>query len=71
MTALAEAPAGTSASAADPRRWLALVVLAAAQFMVVLDASIVNVALPSIKTALGFSEGSLPWVVNAYTLAST
>src|SRR5947209_20338850 len=36
--------------------------------MVVLDASIVNVALPSIKTALGFSEADLPWVVNAYTL---
>ena len=43
--------------------------LAVAQFMVVLDASIVNVALPSIKTALGFSESSLPWVVSAYTLA--
>src|SRR5829696_3760712 len=53
----------------DPRRWAALVVLAAAQFMVVLDASIVNVALPSIKTDLGFSESGLPWVVNAYTLA--
>jgi EmrB/QacA subfamily drug resistance transporter len=53
----------------DPRRWLALVVLAAAQFMVVLDASIVNVALPSIKDALHFSESSLQWVVNAYTLA--
>ncbi|HXE44296.1 MAG TPA: MFS transporter [Conexibacter sp.] len=53
----------------DPRRWAALAVLAVAQFMVVLDASIVNVALPSIQTALGFSESSLPWVVNAYTLA--
>jgi MFS family permease len=56
--------------ALDPKRWAALVVLAAAQFMVVLDASIVNVALPSIKTDLGFSESSLQWVVNAYTLAS-
>src|ERR1700729_3567543 len=55
-------------SAADPRRWRALILLCAAQFMVVLDASIVNVALPSIKTALRFSESSLPWVVNAYTL---
>jgi EmrB/QacA subfamily drug resistance transporter len=54
--------------AADPRRWRALVLLCAAQFMVVLDASIVNVALPSIKTALHFSEANLPWVVNAYTL---
>ncbi len=53
----------------DPKRWLALAVLGAAQFMVVLDASIVNVALPSIKTALHFSENSLQWVVNAYTLA--
>jgi EmrB/QacA subfamily drug resistance transporter len=53
---------------ADPRRWRALVLLCAAQFMVVLDASIVNVALPSIKTALHFSEANLPWVVNAYTL---
>jgi EmrB/QacA subfamily drug resistance transporter len=53
---------------ADPRRWRALILLCAAQFMVVLDASIVNVALPSIKSALHFSESSLPWVVNAYTL---
>jgi len=53
----------------DPRRWAALAVLAVAQFMVVLDASIVNVALPSIQRALGFSESGLPWVVNAYTLA--
>src|SRR3712207_2405067 len=52
----------------DPRRWIALVLLCAAQFMVVLDASIVNVALPSIQTDLGFSEQNLQWVVNAYTL---
>ena len=50
------------------RRWLALVLLAAAQFVVVLDASIVNVALPSIGTALDFSQDDLSWVVNAYTL---
>src|SRR6202012_3693425 len=61
------ATAGAEPSA-DPRRWRALILLCAAQFMVVLDASIVNVALPSIKTALHFSEASLPWVVNAYTL---
>jgi EmrB/QacA subfamily drug resistance transporter len=53
---------------ADPRRWRALILLCAAQFMVVLDASIVNVALPSIKTALHFSQANLPWIVNAYTL---
>jgi EmrB/QacA subfamily drug resistance transporter len=50
------------------RRWLALVLLAAAQFVVVLDASIVNVALPSIGRALSFSQDNLSWVVNAYTL---
>jgi len=55
----------------DPKRWAALAVLAVAQFMVVLDASIVNVALPSIQRALGFSESGLQWVVNAYTLASS
>jgi EmrB/QacA subfamily drug resistance transporter len=57
----------------DPRnaldkRWIALALLCVAQFVVVLDASIVNVALPTIKEALDFSEGSLPWVVNAYVL---
>src|SRR5213080_724694 len=50
------------------RRWLALVLLSAAQFVVVLDASIVNVALPSIQRALDFSASNLQWVVNAYTL---
>jgi EmrB/QacA subfamily drug resistance transporter len=50
------------------RRGLALVLLALAQFVVVLDASIVNVALPSIGTDLHFSEANLQWVVNAYVL---
>ena len=50
------------------RRWLALILLCAAQFMVVLDVSIVNVALPTIKIALGFSDANLQWVVSAYTL---
>src|SRR3954463_16010431 len=49
-------------------RWLALAVLALAQFMVVLDVTIVNVALPAIQTDLGFTAESLQWVVNAYTL---
>jgi EmrB/QacA subfamily drug resistance transporter len=53
---------------AGQRKWLALVVLGAAQFMVVLDVSIVNVALPSIQQALHFSEQNLLWVLNAYTL---
>ncbi len=51
------------------RRWTALILLCVAQFIVVLDASIVNVALPSIGTGLDFSEANLPWVVNAYVIA--
>src|ERR671914_1868179 len=50
------------------RRWIALILLCFAQFIVVLDASIVNVALPSIGEALNFSQDNLPWVVNAYVL---
>jgi len=50
------------------KRWLALVLLCSAQFVVVLDASIVNVALPTIGKALDFSQENLPWVVNAYVL---
>ena len=53
---------------ARDKRWIALALLCVAQFVVVLDASIVNVALPTIKEALDFSEDSLPWVVNAYVL---
>ena len=51
------------------RRWTALILLCVAQFIVVLDASIVNVALPSIGKGLHFSEQDLPWVVNAYVIA--
>ena len=51
------------------RRWTALILLCVAQFVVVLDASIVNVALPSIGKGLHFSEADLPWVVNAYVIA--
>src|SRR3989440_9624447 len=51
------------------RRWTALILLCVAQFVVVLDASIVNVALPSIGKGLSFSEQNLPWVVNAYVIA--
>src|SRR5215208_2487649 len=55
---------------ADTQRskWLALALLATAQFVVVLDASIVNVALPSIGSDLNFSQENLSWVINAYTL---
>src|SRR5919199_1057871 len=49
-------------------RWLALIVLCLGSLMIVLDATIVNVALPSIRADLGFSETSLAWVVNAYLL---
>src|SRR5437870_8878056 len=50
------------------RRWLALVILCLGTLMIVLDATIVNVALPSIRQDLGFSQTSLAWVVNAYLL---
>ncbi len=58
----------TSAQQLERRRWIALVLLCVAQFVVVLDASIVNVALPSIGTSLDFSQENLSWVVNAYVL---
>jgi EmrB/QacA subfamily drug resistance transporter len=58
----------TDPKTATERRWLALILLCFAQFIVVLDASIVNVALPSIGEALSFSQENLAWVVNAYVL---
>ncbi len=57
-----------STAMADPRRWKALILLSAAQFMVILDVSIVTVALPAMARSLGFSEQSLQWVLNAYLL---
>src|SRR5213082_605695 len=54
--------------AKDRRRWLALAVIVTAQFMVVLDVAIVNVALPSIRTDLHFSHESLQWVITAYSI---
>jgi EmrB/QacA subfamily drug resistance transporter len=56
-------------SADHDRRWLILAVLSIAQLMVVLDATVVNIALPSAQTALHFSDSSRQWVVTAYTLA--
>jgi EmrB/QacA subfamily drug resistance transporter len=53
---------------ADRRRWIGLAVIVTAQFMVVLDVAIVNVALPTIKTDLHFSQESLQWVVTAYSI---
>src|SRR5436305_11427143 len=64
MTHTADIPS----PARTDRRWLVLGVLALAQFMVFLDETVVNVALPSIKDDLGFSQPSLAWVVNAYIL---
>ena len=58
----------TEAQTLERRRWIALALLATAQFVVVLDASIVNVALPTIGEALDFSQSNLAWVVNAYIL---
>jgi EmrB/QacA subfamily drug resistance transporter len=52
----------------EPNRWLVLVLVCIAQFMVILDATIVNVALPSIQRGLHFSVSDLQWIVNAYTL---
>ena len=63
------APAAAATSTAGPRLGPALAVIATAQLMVLLDATIVNVALPHIQHALGFSGSSLEWVVNAYALS--
>ena len=57
------------AAAPADRRWLVLVVVAIAQLMVVLDSSVVNIALPSAQHALGFSNNDRQWVVTAYSLA--
>ncbi|MET7880592.1 MFS transporter [Micromonospora profundi] len=60
---------GASTDTQHPRRWLALVVIALAQLMVVLDATIVNIALPQAQAALGINDANRQWVVTAYTLA--
>src|SRR3954451_16435313 len=57
-----------SRSTPDGRRWSALALIVTAQFMVILDVAIVNVALPSIKRDLGFSQENLQWVVSAYAI---
>lgn len=65
-------PDTTSSSSSfvpDPQRWKALGIIAIAQLMIVLDASIVNIALPSMQLDLGFSDADRQWVVTAYTLA--
>ena len=59
----------TSAHADERQRWIALVVLCLGFLMIILDATIVNVALPTIQKDLGFSQSGLAWVVNAYLIA--
>ena len=61
--------AGDQRPAASDHRWLILVIVAIAQLMVVLDATVVNIALPSAQHALGFPNGDRQWVVTAYALA--
>ncbi|MFE2043515.1 MFS transporter [Streptomyces sp. NPDC059477] len=56
-------------STVNPKRWWALGVLATAQFMVIMDTSIIGVALPEMQKDLGFSQGELQWVFNAYVIA--
>src|SRR3954471_8442504 len=56
-------------TAPPDNRWAALVVLCVGMLMIVLDATVVNVALPSIKADLGFTQSGLAWVVNAYLVA--
>ncbi len=66
-TASPEHPMGMDSE--DPRRWMALAVIAVAQLMIILDATIVNIALPSAQRELGISTADRQWVVTAYTLA--
>jgi len=68
MTTAQPSPQAPGTDASTRSRWLALYVLCLGDLMIVLDQSIVNVALPSIRTDLGFSQASLAWVVNAYLL---
>jgi EmrB/QacA subfamily drug resistance transporter len=62
-------PAARASATPDPRRWLILGTVGVAQLMVVLDATIVNIALPSAQRALGFTTADRQWVVTAYALA--
>jgi hypothetical protein len=67
--AAADAPNRTTARTEKRSRWMALVVLCVGMLMIVLDVTVVNVALPSIQSDLGFSQSALAWVVNAYLIA--
>ena len=61
-------PDEQATTAPDPRRWQALILLSVAQFMVILDITVVNVALPSIGADLALDRAALTWVVTTYTL---
>src|SRR3978361_2544708 len=58
-----------SATSVSPHRWLTLATVALAQLMVVLDSTVVNIALPAAQSDLGFSNGDRQWIVTAYSLA--
>lgn len=62
-------PIPDAVAAPDRRRWITLVVVGLAQLMVVLDATVVNIALPSAQAELGFSDGERQWIITAYSLA--
>src|SRR5690349_11063004 len=62
-------PVAADSAAEERKRWIALIVLCMGMFMVVVDGTVVNVALPSIQDDLGFSQAGLAWVVNAYLIA--
>jgi EmrB/QacA subfamily drug resistance transporter len=69
MSSITSSATGERGAAAPDRRWLVLVIVAIAQLMVVLDATIVNIALPSAQRALGFPNSDRQWIVTAYALA--
>jgi MFS family permease len=69
MNAQAQEGSMSTADRVHSRRWRILAVVAAAQLMVVLDATVVNIALPSAQRALGFSNGERQWIVTGYALA--
>ncbi|MDI2124687.1 MFS transporter [Yinghuangia seranimata] len=70
MRSAAQDTSARTDTTADPRRWTALAVLAAVQFMLMMDVTVVNIALPHIQDDLDFSVGGLAWVVNAYVLTA-
>src|SRR5579872_82822 len=64
-----EGPGAAGRAEPDPRRWLILVIIAVAQLMIVLDLTVMNLALPSAQKALGFSDVDRQWIVTAYSLS--